>query len=340
MLDLNKLQSLIGGQWCLQGKKPVITGVAEIAEAGSNDLIYAVDRRRVDLIKDSECGLAILPQGDWDVDCPHICVKNPYLAFARVLELLNNFSPEQVGISPTASIHPDSKIGTDVQIYPGVVVGRGAKIGDRTILSSNTSIGEDVEIGIDCLVYQNVAVRERCKIGNRVTLQPGCVIGSDGYGFVYEDGVHHKIPQLGIVEIGDDVELGANVTVDRGTFRPTIIGKGSKIDNLVQIGHNVILGEGCLMASQSGISGTTKVEDYVTFGGQSGSVGHITIGKGSTIYARGVPTQSIKPGSKISGFPGRDHKEDLRMIATMRKLPNLMKEIRRILKTLNLMPGS
>ena len=340
MLDLGKLQSLVGGQWCLDGMQPVITGVAEISEAGPHDLIYAVDKRRVDLVKESNCGLAILPQGDWDVDCPHICVKNPYLAFARVLELLNDFEPEQVGVSTKAFVHPESQIGVDVQIYPGVVIGRGAKVGDRAILLSNVAIGEDVEVGSDCLVYQNVVIRERCKIGNRVILQPGCVIGSDGYGFVYEDGVHHKIPQIGIVVIEDDVELGANVTVDRGTFRPTIIGKGTKIDNLVQIGHNVVLGQGCLMASQSGISGTTKVEDYVTFGGQSGSVGHIIIGRGSTIFARGVPTQSVKPGSKISGFPGRDHNEDLRMIATMRKLPTLLKEIRRILKTLNLMPGS
>ena len=340
MLDLNKLKALIGGNWYLNGRKPVITGVAEISEAQPNDLVYAVDQRRVDLIKDSNCGLAIIPQGDWVIDCPYICVKNPYLAFARVLELLNDFTPEKVGISPQAYIHPDAKIGVDVQIYPGAVVSRGVKLGDRTVLSSNSVIGEDVEVGKDCLIYQNVVVRERCLIGNRVILQPGCVVGSDGYGFVYEDGVHHKIPQLGIVVIADDVELGANVTVDRGTFRPTIIGKGTKIDNLVQIAHNVVLGQGCLMASQSGISGTTKVEDYVTFGGQSGSVGHITIGKGSTIYARGVPTQTLKPGSKISGFPGRDHREDLRMIASMRKLPDLMKEIRRILKALNLMPGS
>ena len=338
MLNLEKLQSLIGGQWNLQGRKPAITSVAEISGAGPNDIIYAVDSKRVDLVKASDCGLAILPKGDWEVSCPHICVENPYLAFARVLELLNDFVPELVGISPLAMVHPSSKIGDKVQIHPGVVVGRGVKVGSGTILSSNSTIGEDVEIGNNCLVYQNVVIRERCKIGDRVILQPGCVVGSDGYGFVYKDGVHHKIPQIGAVIIGDDVELGANVTVDRGTFRPTIIGKGTKIDNLVQIGHNVVLGDGCLMAAQSGISGTTKVEDFVTFGGQSGSVGHITIGKGSTIFARGVPTQSIKPGSKISGFPGRDHKEDLRMIATIRKLPDLMKEIRSILKTLNLMP--
>ncbi len=340
MLDLKDLKSKIGGHWNLHGQRPVITGVAEILDAGSTDLIYAVDKRRVELVEKSQCGLAILPQGDWKVKVPNVCVKNPYLAFAKVLELLNDYVPEQVGISSKAIIHPESEIGMDVEIHPGAVVCRGAKVGDRTIISSNSVIGEGVEIGDDCLVYQNVVVRERCQIGNRVVLQPGCVIGSDGYGFVHEDGVHHKIPQIGIVVISDDVELGANVTVDRGTFRPTIIGKGTKVDNLVQIGHNVIMGQGCLMASQSGISGTTKIEDYVTFGGQSGSVGHITIGKGSVIFARGVPTQSIKPGSKISGFPGRDHREDLRTIATMRRLPSLLKEIRRILRDLNLIPGS
>lgn len=336
MLDFKKFQNRVDGDWYFCEKTPTILGVSEIINAGSNDLVYAVDERRVNEIQSSNCGFAILPHGDWEVDCPNVRVQNPYYAFALALELLDSFERERVDISASAVVHSQSSIGKDVQIHPGAVIERGASIGDRTVIMSNVVVGEQATIGEDCLIYQNVVIRERCVLGDRVIIQPGCIIGSDGYGFVHEGGVHHKIPQIGTVIISDDVELGANVTVDRGTFRPTVIGKGSKIDNLVQIGHNVLMGEGCLMASQSGLSGTTTVEDYVTFGGQSGAVGHITVGRGSVIFARGVPTQSIPPGSKISGFPGRDHKEDLKALASVRRVPKLAKQIRRILKVLKL----
>lgn len=336
MLDFKKFQDQVDGDWYFCEAAPVISGVSEIIDAKSSDLVYAVDARRVNQVESSDCGFAIVPRGNWEVTCPHVRVDNPYYVFALALELLDPFERERVGVSVSAVIHPEAFIGADVQVHPGAIVERGAVVGDRTVLMSNAVVGEQSRIGEDCLIYQNVVVRERCVLGDRVIIQPGCVIGSDGYGFVHEGGVHHKIPQIGSVVISDDVELGANVTVDRGTFRPTVIGKGSKIDNLVQIGHNVVMGEGCLMASQSGLSGTTTVEDYVTFGGQSGSVGHITVGKGSIIFARGVPTQSVPPGSKISGFPGREHKEDLKTIASVRKIPKLSKQIRRILKVLNL----
>lgn len=340
MLDFQELKTRIDGEWYHCDQFPTVTGVSEISSASSEDLVYAVDERRVKQIMSSGCAFAILPLGDWEVSCPHVRVKNPYLAFAHVLELLDTFEHERVGISTHATIHPEAIVSNEAQIHAGAVISRGAIVGPRTIISSNSVVGEKVEIGCDCLIYQNVVIRERCIIGDRVIIQPGCVVGSDGYGFVYESGKHHKIPQIGIAIIEDDVELGANVTVDRGTFRPTVIGKGTKIDNQVQIGHNVILGEGCLMAAQSGLSGTTIVEDFVTFGGQSGSVGHITIGKGSIIYARGVPTQSIAEGSRISGFPGRDHREELRTLASIRRIPDISRQIGKILKMLKLSSDS
>ena len=186
------------------------------------------------------------------------------------------------------------------------------------------------------VIYPNVTIRENCTLGDRVILQPGAVIGSDGYGYVLSEGVHHKIPQLGNVILGDDVEVGAGTTVDRGTLRATEIAEGTKLDNLVQIGHNARLGKGCLMASQSGVSGSTQVGDYVTFGGQSGSVGHIQIGDNSTVMARGVATQSLDPSSKISGFPGRNHKQYLKLLAGQNAIPRLRKDVLRILKALGL----
>ncbi|PCJ19132.1 MAG: UDP-3-O-(3-hydroxymyristoyl)glucosamine N-acyltransferase [Candidatus Cloacimonadota bacterium] len=330
-----EIKNTIQGEWSgsLEGS---VNSVAEIEQAQESDLVYATNENYVAKINESSCGFAIIPFGKWDLNCPYIMVKNPYFSFAKILELFQEKASSQIGVSSLANIHPSVKMGKNVSIYPGVFIGESVSIGDNTIIMANTSVAKSSTIGKDCLVYSNVSIRENTEIKNRVIIQCNAVIASDGYGFVFHEGEHYKIPQIGKVILEDDVEIGANACVDRATFGVTRIGAGTKIDNLVQIGHNVEMGRGCLMASQSGISGSTKVGNFVTFGGQSGSVGHINIGSKSIIYARGVATQEIKESSKISGFPGRSHREELRALASARKIPSLIKNVKKMMKHLDL----
>ncbi|MCO4782521.1 MAG: UDP-3-O-(3-hydroxymyristoyl)glucosamine N-acyltransferase [Candidatus Cloacimonetes bacterium] len=334
-ISFSEIKAALDGQWfgSLEG---FVTSVSEIATASKDDLVYATNEKYVDAVSKCKCGFAIVPIGEWDLDCTYIMVKNPYYAFAKILELIRDDKTSNEGVSPKAHVHASAQIGANVTLYPGVFVDENVNIGDNTVVMANTSICRDSQIGSDCLIYSNVSIREETQVGNRVIIQCNAVIGSDGYGFVYNDGEHYKIPQIGCVILEDDVEIGANTCIDRATFGETRVGAGSKIDNLVQIAHNVEMGRGCLMASQSGLAGSTKVGDFVTFGGQSGSVGHINIGSKSIIFARGVATQPLKEGSKISGFPGRPHKEELRALASARKIPGLLKSMKKILKYLKL----
>ena len=328
-----QLQNEIQGEWNC-GSDLTIRNVAEISSAQPGDLVFAVSADKVRLVESCNASFAILPVGQWNVRIPHVMVRNPYMAFAKVLELMNAYSPSLTGVHPAATLRPDALVGESTTLYPGVFLDSGVSIGNRSILYANVSVGMNVEIGDDCIIHANCTIREGTKIGNRVIIQPNAVIGSDGYGYTKENGVHHKIPQLGSVIIEDDVEIGAGSTIDRGTFRETIIGRGTKIDNLVQVGHNVKMGVGCLMAAQSGVSGSTTMGDYVTFGGQSGSVGHISIGSHATIMARGAPAKNVEEGAMISGFPGRDHKKQIKVLAAQERMVGLRREIIEAIKKL------
>jgi UDP-3-O-[3-hydroxymyristoyl] glucosamine N-acyltransferase len=191
-------------------------------------------------------------------------------------------------------------------------------------------VGRETSIGPDALIYPQVVIRERCQVGARVTLHSGTVVGADGFGYATDKGVHHKIPQVGIVIIEDDVELGANVTVDRARFGRTVIGKGTKIDNLVQIGHNVVLGRGCLLVSQAGIAGSTKVGNYVVMAGQAGLIGHLEVGDGAIITAQSGVTKDVPPGAVMSGSPSSDRRTHLKELAALSKLPEALLELRRL----------
>lgn len=334
-ISFKEINDSLDGEWVgsLEGS---ICSLSEIDSASKEDLVYATNEKYIVALKNSNCGVAIVPHGDWDLAFPYIMVDNPYFAFAKVLELFQNSNSSVTGISSRAHVHSGAQLGYNVTLYPGVFIDEGVVIGDNTVVMANVSILKNTHIGSDCLIYSNVSIRENSILGDRVLIQCNAVIGSDGYGFVYNQGQHYKIPQIGRVVLEDDVEIGANTCVDRATFGETRIGAGSKIDNLVQIAHNVQMGKGCLMASQSGLAGTTKVGNFVTFGGQSGSVGHINIGSKSIVYARGVATQPLAEGSQISGFPGRPHKEELRALASARKIPSLLKNVKKILKHLKL----
>ncbi|MBI4871057.1 MAG: UDP-3-O-(3-hydroxymyristoyl)glucosamine N-acyltransferase [Candidatus Riflebacteria bacterium] len=308
--------------------KTLISGVSELDKAKSGDITYAVNKQYVRGLKRCRASAVVVPMDVTKLDRPIIRSKNPYWSFARILEVFSPQAPRpDPAVHPQAWVSPKARLGTDVVIRPFAVVEDGAVIGDGTWIDSGVHVGSNTRIGAGCRVYPNVTIRERCHIGDGVIIQSGTVVGSDGYGFVRKNNQHYKIPQIGSVVIGDRVEIGANVTIDRATIGRTIIGTGSKIDNLVQIGHNVEIGENALLVAQVGISGSTKIGDQCRFAGQAATVGHLTVGARSTIAARGVVFKDLPADSFVSGFPAKPHREELRILALMRKLPDLNRRL-------------
>ncbi len=268
---------------------------------------------------------------------------DPYSAFARALALFPRGTPQAKGIDPLSSVAPDAAIGAGVSIGPFVTVGAGASIGARTIIYPNAVIGPGARVGDDCVIHSQVSIREDVVIGNRVTLLDGVVIGADGFGFAKQtDGTHLKIPQHAAVVIEDDVEIGANSTVDRPAVGETRIGAGTKIDNLVHVAHGVALGKRVLLAAQVGIAGSSVLEDDVVMGGQAGSSNHIRIGARSQIGGKSAVFQSVEPGSFAIGYPAIDHKAWKKAAVLFRDLPALKKrleELERRLAALQDKPG-
>ena len=257
--------------------------------------------------------------------------RDPYLAFARAVSLFAPVSRPAPGVHMLAAIAAEARLGADVSVGPFVAIGEGARIGDRTVIYPNVTIGAGATVGSDCTIHSNVAVRERCTLGDRVILQNGVVIGGDGYGFVRRgDGTHEKIPQVAVVIIEDDVELGANTTVDRPAVGETRIKAGTKIDNLVQIGHGVTVGRNVLMAAQVGIAGSTDVEDDVVFGGQVGVGGHLTIGRGAIAVGQSGVTNSLDPGAFVAGYPAIDSRDWRKASVLFRRLPEMKRRIEQL----------
>jgi len=290
----------------------IIRGVKNIALAGPEDITFAVDPY-INEAEACQAGAVIIPE---DIECfskMAVRVKEPRLAFAKLLEVFTPPIHIERGVSSRAQIGKDVKFGENVSIMPFVVIADNVEIGDNVVLYPHTYIGQYVSIGKDTLIYPNVTVREFCKIGERVIIQSSSVIGGDGFGFVTKDGKHTKVPQIGNVIIEDDVEVGALVGIDRATMGSTVVGQGTKIDNLVHIGHNCEIGANNLIVAQTGIAGSTISGDNVTFGGQTGVVGHIHIGSNTVLAARSGPIADIPEGVFYAGFPARPHQEWLRM---------------------------
>jgi len=263
--------------------------------------------------------------------CAMLRTPDPYLAFARAVAFFAPAWRPAAGIHASASVAADAIIGGGVSIGAFVSVGEGATIGDNTVVFPNVTIGPGARVGTDCVIHSNVAIRERVVIGNRVVLQNGVVIGSDGYGFVRRgDGTHEKIPQIAAVVIEDDVELGANAAVDRPAVGETRIRRGTKIDNLVQIGHGVTVGRNVLMAAQVGIAGSTDVGDDVVFGGQVGVGGHLTIGRGAVAVGQSGVTNSLDPGAMVAGYPAIDSQEWRKASVIFKRLPDLKRRIKEL----------
>ena len=312
----------------------VITGVNGLLEAGPQDISFAVPPH-VEHCQLSKAGVMVLSHDDPKLDGrPVIRVENPRAAFAALLELFR--APEEIErvISPMAYIAPTAKIGSNVAVQPFAVIEDGAEIGDGSIIYPHVYVGKRVKIGTDCIIYPSVTIREDCVLGNRVILQAGSVIGGDGFGYVTQNGKHSKVLQTGNVVLQDDVEIGNNTCIDRATVDSTIVGKGTKIDNLVHLGHNDILGENCLVVAHVGISGSVTVGNNVTFAGQVGTVGHITIGDNCVFGGKTGITNNIPANSFMAGFPAMPHKEWLRQEANLRKIGDLIKRVKDLEKEL------
>lgn len=305
-----------------------IRRVSGIEHAGPSDITFFANTKYAAALRGTRAGAIILSEQAAGAPCAMLRTKNPYLAFAKALELFADGWKPAAGVHPLAFVADDARIAPDASVGPYVVVGEGARIGARTIVLAHVTIGRQAQIGDDCLIHARVSLRERVVIGNRVVIQDGAVIGSDGYGFARTaDGSHYKIPQVGAVVIEDDVEIGANTTIDRPAVGETRIGAGTKIDNLVQIAHGVVIGRRALLAAQVGISGSTTIEDSVTLAGQVGVAGHLTIGKGTIATAQtGIPN-SVEAGSFVSGYPAIANRDWLKASAVFRKLPELRKMI-------------
>ena len=322
-----EIANFIGGE-VVGDSNLVITGLAGIKEAQQGDLTFVANSKYFPLIKTTKASAVITPL-DLKIDGPSLIrIDNPSLAFTKIGSLIFNFDQKAFeGIHPTAIISPGAKIGHNVNIGPYAVIEKNVFIGDRTTIYSGCYVGASTSIGKDCLLYPNITLRERISLGDRVIVHSGTVIGSDGFGFVHSDGQHVKIPQLGTVVIQDDVEIGANVTIDRARFDKTLIGKGTKIDNLVQIAHNVRIGEHCIIISQVGISGSTIIEDNVTLAGQAGLAGHLTIGEGAIVASQAGVTHSVPPKTIVSGYPAKPHAQAKRVNACVQRLPKYIKLI-------------
>lgn len=331
---LKELAGLVGGAVLGDGSV-AIRGISGMDEAGPGDITFLANPRYTPKLRTTRASAVIIRDPALAPPIPAIVVSNPDFAFVKIAEAFADPRAERRrGIHPSAIVGSRVSLGRDVAIGPHCVVEDGASIGDRTVLEAQVFVGRDATIGRDCLLYPQVSVRERCVLGDRVILHCGAVVGADGFGYVTVNGAHLKIPQNGIAVLEDDVELGANTAVDRARFGQTLIRKGTKIDNLVQVAHGVQIGEHCLIASQVGFSGSGKVGHHVVVGGQVGFAGHIQVGDLTMIGGQAGVTKSLPPKSVVDGTPARPIQQHLRNLATLHRLPEALREMKKRIEAL------
>jgi UDP-3-O-[3-hydroxymyristoyl] glucosamine N-acyltransferase len=313
--------------------------VSGIEDSGPGDLTFVANRKYAACLSTTRASAVILAP-TVETPLPSLLSPNPYLAYARAATLLHPQARPHAGVHPTAVVDPTARLGADVHVGALAVIGARVVLGARTVVHPSVVLYDDVEVGEDCVLHSGVQVRERCRIGHRVVVQNGAVIGGDGFGFARDqDGRYEKIPQVGIVVIEDDVEIGALAAIDRAAMSETRIGRGTKIDNLVQVGHSVVIGQDTVLAGQVGIAGSTRVGNRVTLAGQVGVAGHLTIGDGVIATAQtGIPS-SVDAGHVISGYPGIENRAWLKASAVFSRLPEMQKKLRELEARLDKLAG-
>jgi UDP-3-O-[3-hydroxymyristoyl] glucosamine N-acyltransferase len=331
-LSLVELAALVEGEIVGDGRV-MITGFAPLEKAENGDISFLVKAGLVDCLSAFKGSAVIVPMAVEEAPVPLIRVKDPYLASASIHTLLLEKTFMAKGVHERAWVGKDTSIPVDITIAPMASVGERVKLGERVTIESGVVVGDDVEIGDDSILKANVTVAVGCVIGKKVILHSGTVIGSDGYGYATDSrGFHVKRPQVGIVRIDDDVEIGANCCVDRAAYGVTWIKSGTKIDNLVQVGHNVVIGENCLIVAQVGIAGSTTLGRNVVLGGQVGLTGHIELGNGVMVAAQSGVHNSQKDGARIGGSPAIPIKQFVRAATQFGKLAEMGRDLRKMNK--------
>lgn len=330
-LTVRQLAEWVNGELIGDGEV-VIQAIRPLSEAGPGDLTFVEDERHLTQWHASGAAAAIVSPQVPVNGRPLIRVADPLKAFANLIIQVRglNKAPSSPTIDPTSHIHPTARIGQGVTIAPFCVVGEGSVVGDRCRLSPGVNIGRNCVLGDDIVLHPHVVLYDDTQVGHRVIIHANTVIGADGFGYRVQNGKHVKVPQLGRVEIGDDVEIGACTTIDRGTFGPTRIGNGTKIDNLVMVAHNCQIGAHNLLVAQVGVAGSCSTGNYVVLAGQAGIGDHVKIGDGALLGPRSAVVKDVPAGSRYHGAPARPDKEALRIILSMDKLPDLIREVRQL----------
>jgi UDP-3-O-[3-hydroxymyristoyl] glucosamine N-acyltransferase len=334
-VTLSELVSRFGGELVGDGSRQV-RQVAPLDRATPDEIGFVSQGKYLSQLTDTRAGAVILPaDAGAATDLPRILAANPYLYFARVSALLNPPARPPVGVHPAASVAPDAEVADDACIAAGAIIGSGARIGARTVVGANSVVGDHARVGADCMLHANVTVYHHCEVGNRCILHAGCVIGADGFGFAPNDGAWEKIPQIGKVRIDDEVEVGACTTIDRGALEDTVIEEGVKLDNLIQVAHNVHIGAHTAIAACTGIAGSAKIGRHCMIGGAAMIFGHIEIADGTRISTNTLITKSLKKaGTYTSALPFSEHDVWQKNAVHMRNLDKLVNRIKQLEKRL------
>ncbi len=333
--SLQEIAALVGGE--VKGSfGEVLTGVSSLKEAMKTDVAFLGNEKYEPQVLPSKAGVVLVPP-QYAVEPPEgrawIVCENPSQAFSKVVAVFTLPPVKyEAGVDARAVVDPTAVVDPSASIGPCAVICKGARIGARSVVGAGCFIGENTSVGEDCLFYANVTIRERCIVGNRVILHPGVVIGADGFGYDSTPQGHIKVPQVGIVQLDDDVEIGANSCVDRARFGRTWIQQGTKIDNLVQVGHNVQVGPGCLLVGQCGISGSCVLGKGVIFAGQAASAGHLQIADGTIVMGQSGLSKDTEPGAILMGSPAMDRREWARQQMYVGRIGELLKTVKELSK--------
>lgn len=324
-----QIAAYVGGE-IIGDENATVCTFAKIEEGVKGALSFLANPKYASYIYDTQSSI-VLVNNDFEPERPIqatlIKTANAYESLAKLMTLYESVKPKKRGISTMASVAASATIGENVYIGPFVCIGEKAIIGDNTIIEANTSVGDNAIVGNDCILYNNVTLYHDCKVGNRCILHAGSVVGADGFGFAPGANGYEKIPQIGIAILEDDVEIGANTCIDRATMGATIIKRGVKLDNMVQVAHNVVIDEHTVMAAQCGVAGSTKVGSWCMVGGQAGISGHIKIGKQVKVGGHSGVTNSVKDGKAVMGYPAFEHTQFARSTVIFKKLPEMYREL-------------